>query len=148
MIKDENKGHSPSITLNMSEEVLKHAYQFIKGRPNSEFMHGLAESEPKFRLENQLVHHEPPAPVDKDGSLLRGTTSPPPVEKKHQAAIPNDPEKQYLCDMCTMAFMQLKDLQKHRAKMHKAPTYREDTVYPHSYYHHYDHDHDKSPVLI
>jgi sporulation protein YlmC with PRC-barrel domain len=122
IIKDENKGHSPSVMLSISEEVLKHAYEFIKGRPNSEFIHGLAESEPKFRLEKQLIFHEPPAPADKDDSLVRRTTSPPSVEKKHQAAIPNDPEKQYLCDMCTMAFMQPEDLQKHRAKMHKAPT--------------------------
>ena len=109
------------IRLNMTEETLKHGYEFIQGEPNSEFMHGRKESEPKLMLEKQLVHFEPIEPVE--DSNKTGISSPP-VAKQHQAVLKPSEESTtalYSCDMCTAKFDKSEDLQKHRGESHKAP---------------------------
>lgn len=113
-IKDE------PIRLNMSEETLKHGYEFVQGRPNSEFMHGIKESEPKLTLEKQVVHFEPVEPVEEPNK--RGISSPP-VTKQHQAVLKPGEESTtpYSCDMCTAKFDKSEELQKHRGESHKAP---------------------------
>lgn len=120
--KDGSVNNSEPIRLNMSEETLKHGYEFVQGEPNSEFMHGIKESEPKIRLEKQLVHFEPVEPVEE--SNKRGISSPP-VAKQHQAVLKQGEESTstalYSCDMCAAKFDKSEELQKHRGESHNAP---------------------------
>jgi hypothetical protein len=114
---------SEPIRLNMSEQTLKHGYEFVQGKPNSEFMHGIKDSEPKLTLEKQLVHFEPAEPIEEPNK--RGISSPP-VAKKHQAVLKPDKEGAttttlYSCDMCAAKFDTSEELQKHRGESHKAP---------------------------
>jgi hypothetical protein len=48
-----------SIRLDLTEEQLKHGYEFLEAKTNSEFMHGRKESERKIRLEKQVIQFEP-----------------------------------------------------------------------------------------
>jgi sporulation protein YlmC with PRC-barrel domain len=110
------------IRLNMSEETLKHGHEFVQGEPNSEFMHGIKDSEPKFMLEKQLVHFEPVEPAE--GPNKRGISSPP-VAKEHRAILKPGEETTtatlYSCDMCAAKFEKSEELQMHRGESHKAP---------------------------
>jgi sporulation protein YlmC with PRC-barrel domain len=113
---------SEPIRLNMSEETLKHGHGFVQGEPNSEFMHGIKESEPKLTLEKQLVHFEPVEPAEEPNK--RGISSPP-VAKQHQAVLKPGEETTtaslYSCDMCAAKFDKSEELQMHRGQSHKAP---------------------------
>ncbi|HEX6282138.1 MAG TPA: PRC-barrel domain-containing protein [Nitrososphaera sp.] len=114
--------NSEPIRLNMSEETLKHGYEFVQGEPNSEFMHGIKESEPKFKLEKQIIHFEPVEPAEEPNN--RGISSPP-VTKQHQAVLKTGEESTtdtlYSCDMCPAKFDKSEELQKHRSESHKGP---------------------------
>ncbi|MDQ3969975.1 MAG: hypothetical protein M3275_16450 [Thermoproteota archaeon] len=114
--------NSEPIRLNMSEETLKHGYEFVQGEPNSEFMHGIKESEPKFSLEKQLIHFEPVEPAERPN---KSGISSPPVTKQHQAVLKPGEESTsdtlYSCDMCPAKFDKPGELQKHRGESHKAP---------------------------
>ncbi len=118
--KDDSVKSEP-IRLNMSEETLKHGYEFVQGGPNSEFMHGIKESEPKYKLEKQVIRFEPVEPVEESNN--RGISSPP-VSKQHQAVLKPGEESTrtlYSCDMCAAKFDKSEELQKHRGETHKAP---------------------------
>ena len=39
-----DSANSEPIRLNMTENTLKHGYEFVEGKPNSQFMHGTKES--------------------------------------------------------------------------------------------------------
>jgi hypothetical protein len=112
--------HSNPIRLNMSEETLKHGYEFVQGEPNSEFMHGKKDSEPKVRLEKQIIHFEPVETAEEPNKT--GTSSPP-VTKQHQAVLKQGEESStlYSCDMCPAKFNKADELQKHRGESHNAP---------------------------
>ena len=116
-----NNSQQP-IWLNMSEDMLKHGYEFVQGKPNSEFMHGRKESEPKLALGKQVVHFEPVEPVEEPNKT--GISSPP-VAKQHQAVLkPGEKTSTialYSCDMCAAKFDNSEELQKHRGERHKAP---------------------------
>ena len=101
----ENDGSSATIRLSLNEEQVKHGYEFASGKPNSEFVHGTAESEPKIPDERQLIHYEPTQGAEETASTKR----PPAVSE-------------YLCDMCDEKFESPTELQDHRALQHKAPT--------------------------
>jgi hypothetical protein len=108
-----------SIRLNMSEQTLKHGYQFVQGEPSSQFMHGIKESEPKVRLKKQVMHFEPVEPAEEPNKT--GISSPP-VSKQHQAVLKQGEQSStlYSCDMCPAKFYKADELQKHRSESHKA----------------------------
>jgi hypothetical protein len=111
--------HSKPIRLNMSEETLKHGYEFIQAEPNSEFMHGKKDSEPKVRLEKQIIHFEPIEPAEEPNKT--GISSPP-ISKQHQAVLKQGEESStlYSCDICPAKFNKADELQKHRGESHNA----------------------------
>ena len=112
---------SNPIRLNMSEETLKHGYEFVQGEPNSEFMHGKKESEPKFGLQKQVIHFDP---VQQAEESKKWGISGHPVEGDHQAVLkPDDKNNRtlYSCDMCPAKFDSSEELQNHRGESHKAP---------------------------
>ncbi len=109
------------IKLNMTEESLKHGREIIRGQPNSEFMHGKKESEPKLGLQKQVVHFDPVQ--DAEESKKQGISSPP-VDADHQAVLkPEDKTDRtlYTCDMCSAKFTKSEELQEHRSESHNAP---------------------------
>jgi sporulation protein YlmC with PRC-barrel domain len=109
------------IRLNMSEETLKHGFEFVQAQPNSEFMHGKQESEPKVSLQKQVIRFEPVVPTEEANKT--GISSPP-VTKQHEAVLKsdeNDTTSYYSCDMCPAKFDKSEELQRHRGESHKAP---------------------------
>jgi hypothetical protein len=109
------------IRLNMTEESLKHGREIVKGRPNSEFMHGKKQSEPKLWGEKQVIHFDP---VEHAEESKKWGMSAPPVKGDHQAVLKADGETShslYSCDMCPAKFDSTEQLQKHRGELHKAP---------------------------
>ncbi len=119
--RKDGSDNNESIRLNMSEETLKHGYEYVKNQPNSEFMHGIKESEPKLNLEKPLIHFEPVEPAEDSNKI--GIASPP-VAKQHQAVLKpreDGTTTLYSCDMCPAKFDKSEELQKHRGESHKAP---------------------------
>jgi hypothetical protein len=101
------EGDNPAaVRLDLSEEQLKHGFEFTSGRPNSEFVSGAAESEPKMPQEKQVIRYEPVQPAEQ--------------QRAEAEILP--PISQYLCDMCDEKFRDSPSLQEHRAERHKAPT--------------------------
>ena len=115
-----NPSDGNSIRLSMSEEALKHGYEFIQGHANSEFMHGIKNSEPKTSSGKQIIHFEPSEP--EDHSNKTGICASP-VSKKHQAVSEENGKSSdlYSCDMCPAKFDKADELQKHRGESHKSP---------------------------
>src|SRR5215203_5333830 len=100
------------IRLNMSEETLKHGF---------EFMHGKQESEPKVSLQKQVIRFEPVVPTEEANKT--GISSPP-VTKQHEAVLKSDENgttSYYSCDMCPAKFDKSEELQRHRGESHTAP---------------------------
>jgi hypothetical protein len=101
----EKHGSATVVRLSLKEEQVKHGYEFAKGKPNSEFASGAAESELKVPLEKQVIHYESSHPAE----ASRTADRPPAISE-------------YLCDMCDGKFGSPSKLQEHRAVQHKAPT--------------------------
>jgi hypothetical protein len=118
--REDSSVNKKPVRLNLKEEMLRHGYEFVQGKPNSEFMHGLKESDPKARLEKQVTHFEALDPVEEPNK--RGISSAP-VSKQHQAVLKQDEQSLtlYSCDMCSAKFDNAHELQKHRGESHKAP---------------------------
>jgi hypothetical protein len=118
--RENSSKNNKSIRLNIREAELKHGYEFTRAAPNSDFIHGIKESEPKLRLEKQVIHFEPIATAEEANKT--GISSPP-VSKQHQA-VEKEGEKSsslYSCDMCPAKFGKADELQQHRGQSHKAP---------------------------
>jgi hypothetical protein len=118
--KDGSADREP-IRLAITEESLKHGFEYIKGQPNSEFMHGIKNSEPKVPLQKPVIHFSPVETVEESNE--KGLSSPP-VSKEHQAVLKPDEENIqnfYSCDMCSAKFDGSERLQKHRGERHNAP---------------------------
>ena len=117
--RENSSKNNKSIRLNIREEELKHGYDFTQAAPNSDFMHGVKESEPKFRLEKQVIHFEP---IQNAEEANKTGISSPAVSKQHQA-VGKEGEKStslYSCDMCPAKFGKADELQQHRGQSHKA----------------------------
>jgi sporulation protein YlmC with PRC-barrel domain len=117
----DGSSNNKQIRLNMTEESLKHGREIVEGQPNSEFMHGLRESEPKLGPQKQVIHFDPVEPAEESKNW--GISSPP-VTGDHQAVLKQGDEHNrtlYSCDMCLAKFDNSEDLQKHRGEIHKAP---------------------------
>lgn len=118
--KGDSSDNEP-IRLNMTEESLKHGREIVKGLPNSEFMHGKKQSEPKLLGEKQVIHFDP---VEHAEESKKWGMSAPPVKGDHQAVLKSDGgtvQTLYSCDMCPAKFDSSEQLQKHRGELHKAP---------------------------
>jgi sporulation protein YlmC with PRC-barrel domain len=102
----ENDGDSNIVRLNLKEEQIKHGFEFTKGKPNSDFMHGISESEPLIPGERQVIRYEP----TQDAEATNATIKRPPAISE------------YLCDMCNEKFCSPQELQWHRTERHRAPT--------------------------
>jgi hypothetical protein len=121
LARKSGSANNEPIKLNISEETLKHGFEFVQGKPNSEFMHGKQESEPKISLEKQLIRFEPVEQAEE--ASVTGISSPA-VTGQHEAvfkAREDNTMTLYSCDLCPAKFDKSEDLQKHRGESHKAP---------------------------
>ena len=101
----ERHDNATVVRLNLKEEQVKHGYEFAKGKPNSEFASGAAESEPKVPREKQMIRYESSNPAED----IQTADRPPAISE-------------YLCDMCNEKFGSPSALHEHRAVQHKAAT--------------------------
>jgi hypothetical protein len=97
------------VRLTLNEKQLKHGYEFVKGKPNSEFVSGKAESEPKAPTGKQVIYYEAIEPLKENIAIARHSS---------EELLQN---VEYSCDMCMEKFDNADDLQKHRSKAHKGP---------------------------
>jgi hypothetical protein len=121
LTRNDGSEDNEPLRLNMSEETLKHGFEYVQAVPNSEFMHGRQESEPKVNLQKQVIHFEPVVPTEEANKT--GISSPP-VSKQHEAVWKSGEDgatSLYSCDMCPAKFDKSEELQRHRGESHKAP---------------------------
>ena len=102
------KSDQSIVRIKLNEEQLKHGHEFVKGKPNSEFVSGRAKSEPKLPSEKPIIHYEAIEPLEENISISSPTEGLP-----HQV--------RYSCDMCEANFDKADNLQEHRFKEHKGP---------------------------
>jgi sporulation protein YlmC with PRC-barrel domain len=96
------------VRLSLNKEQLQHGREFVKGKPNSDFISGRSEFEAKIVSEKPLIHYEAMEPLEENISF-----------PSSRAGLPKDIE--YKCDMCEERFDDSKSLQEHRAGEHKGP---------------------------
>ena len=104
------KGDMIIVRLTLNEEQLKHGFEFLSGKPNSEFVSGKSESQPLVPSEKQVIYYEATKSLEGDDAAVRTQSD----------RLLQNVEK-YSCDMCTEKFDDADSLQKHRAKNHKGP---------------------------
>ena len=104
----EQTGNTTTVKLSLSQDQLQHGYEYITSKPNSEFVSGQSESEPKILSEKPVMHYEAIDPIEENIAFCSPTTG-----------LPSKVE--YSCDLCTEKFSSANNLQKHRATAHKGP---------------------------
>jgi hypothetical protein len=99
---------NPSVILNINEEQIKHGYEIVTKKPNSELVNGKDNnSQYKIPLEKELIHYETVQHFEENvGSSTDKLPS----------------REEYICDMCMEKFNNPDNLQQHRAEKHSAPT--------------------------
>ena len=95
----------PVVLLALSEVQVKHGYEFMKEKPNSEIVSGRVGSELRLPSGKPAVHYEA-KPIEDNAAA-----KPEPLSR----------EVQYTCDMCAEKFDEPDSLQLHRRQVHKAP---------------------------
>jgi hypothetical protein len=109
-VRDDDNGVS-NIKLNLSEEEVKHGYEFIgKNKPNSNLISGKTNSTYNVGLRKETVRYE----------AFRSD-----FEKNVNPASSIDKlpsEEEYICDLCMQKFYGSNELQEHRKNQHSAAT--------------------------
>jgi hypothetical protein len=100
------KNNLPTVWLSIKMEQLRHGYEFGNEKPNSEVVHGTADTSFNVPTEKPLIRYEAAPPAVRDS-------------KVGESNLSSKPE--YICDMCTAHFDSADDLQSHRGDAHKAP---------------------------
>ena len=98
---------NPSVILTINEEQIKHGYEIVTKKPNSEVVNGKSNPQYKIPLEKEVIHYETIQHFEENVAS--------PTDK-----LPSDEE--YICDMCMEKFNNPDKLQQHRAEKHSAPT--------------------------
>jgi sporulation protein YlmC with PRC-barrel domain len=96
-----------SIILTVNEEQIKHGYEIVSKKPNSELISGKSNSEYKIPLEKEVIHYETIQHFEEN---VASSTDKLPFKEE------------YICDMCMEKFNNPDNLQQHRAEKHSAPT--------------------------
>jgi hypothetical protein len=115
-----SSGGDAVVRLALDEEQLKHGYEFVKGRPNSELVKGRTESELKLPLQKQVIRYEALKAEGNDAPVA-AAAPPLPAGGGAGGGPPSDAEYYYICDMCAEKFGGADDLQKHRSEAHGGP---------------------------
>lgn len=100
-------GEDSSVILNVNEEQIKHGYEIVSKKSNSELVNGKYNSQYKISLEKEVIHYETIQHFEEN---VASSTD----------KLPSNEE--YICDMCMEKFNNPDKLQQHRAEKHSAPT--------------------------
>ena len=105
-----------SIKLKLTENELKHGFEFVKAKPNSDFVAGKTNSGYKIPLEKELVHYESLGAEEKgNDNVVRDN-------KNENKKLPNGNNvHEFICEMCMERFEESNQLQRHRIDTHNAP---------------------------
>lgn len=98
---------NPSVILTINEEQIKHGYEIVSKKPNSELVNGKYNSQYKISLEKEVIHYETIQHFEEN---VASSTD----------KLPS--REEYICDMCMEKFNNPDKLQQHRAEKHSAPT--------------------------
>jgi hypothetical protein len=105
-VREDNNG-IPNITLNLSEEEVKHGFEFAGySKPNSDLISGKSNS--GYKIGKETIRYEAFMPdSDKNVNPASSTDKLP-------------PRQEYICDMCMQKFYDSSELQDHRKDLHSA----------------------------
>jgi hypothetical protein len=98
---------NPSVILTINEEQIKHGYEIVTKKPNSELVNGKYNPQYKMPLEKEVIHYETIQHFEEN---VASSTD----------KLPS--REEYICDMCMEKFNNPDKLQQHRVEMHSAPT--------------------------
>jgi hypothetical protein len=98
---------NPSVILTINEEQIKHGYEIVIKKSNSELVNGKYSSQYKIPLEKKVIHYETIQHFEENAASS--------TDK-----LPS--REEYICDMCMEKFNNPDKLQQHRVEMHSAPT--------------------------
>jgi hypothetical protein len=103
----EDNNSIPNIILNVSEEEVKHGFEFIgDSKPNSNLISGKSNS--GYKIGKETIRYEAFMPdSDKNVNPASSTDKLP-------------PKQEYICDMCMQKFYDSNELQDHRKAVHSA----------------------------
>lgn len=93
------------VEVGLSEEQLRHGYEIIEGRPNSDLVKGKVNSELRMPTGKQLIRY----------SAIEY------FENVRISKTGNSLPSGYACDVCAARFDNPENLDKHRSKAHKGP---------------------------
>jgi hypothetical protein len=97
----------PNIILNLSEEEVKHGFEFIgDSKPNSELISGKSDS--GYKIGKETIRYEAFMP-DSDKNVNPASST---------DKLPS--KQEYICDMCMQKFYDSNELQDHRKDLHSA----------------------------
>lgn len=97
---------NPSVILTINEEQIKHGYEIVIKKPNSELVNGKYNSQYKIPLEKEVIHYETIQHFEEN---VASSTD----------KLPS--REEYICDMCMEKFNNPDKLQQHRVERHSAP---------------------------
>ena len=98
---------NPSVILTINEAQIKHGYEIVIKKPNSELVNGKYNSQYKIPLEKEVIHYETIQHFEEN---VASSTD----------KLPS--REEYICDMCMEKFNNPDKLQQHRVERHSAPT--------------------------
>ena len=98
---------NPSVILTINEEQIKHGYEIVIKKSNSELVNAKYSSQYKIPLEKKVIHYETIQHFEEN---VASSTD----------KLPS--REEYICDMCMEKFNNPDKLQQHRVEMHSAPT--------------------------
>ena len=98
---------NPSVILTINEEQIKHGYEIVIKKPNSELVNGKYNSQYNIPLEKEVIHYETIQHFEEN---VASSTD----------KLPS--REEYICDMCMEKFNNPDKLQQHRVERHSAPT--------------------------
>src|SRR5919108_920473 len=106
VVREDNNSIS-NIILNLSEEEVKHGFEFIgDSKPNSNLISG--KSNTGYKIGKETIRYEAFMPdSDKNVNPASSTDKLP-------------PRQEYICDMCMQKFYDSSELQDHRKDLHSA----------------------------
>jgi hypothetical protein len=97
----------PNIILNLSEEEVKHGFEFIgDSKPNSDLISGKSDS--GYKIGKETIRYEAFMP-DSDKNVNPASST---------DKLPS--KQEYICDMCMQKFYDSSELQDHRKDLHSA----------------------------
>ena len=106
------------VRISLDKEKLKHGVEFLRGKPNSDFISGKLESEPILPTEKQVIRYE--TIIQPDDSHESASTKN--LDAYNSNYNTENKPSEYACDMCPEKFENSENLHSHKSEFHKMAT--------------------------